>query len=274
MHHPSGIWLWKGPWPKIIFFFFFSIFLSHKILFSLSYNTVLKYIFPFITCLHPFAGTYIRSTHCGYFTPLSKCWDKAETRDRVLLPAAHGFPHFCVWLWLYAQAPAQQKQPAQHCSVQRQLGAACSSMAKKWWFSTVILSQPKTSLDCKSSNLALLVMRAKLFADNNITWEGGTSSPCLPAGLGSAVRLLIFTLVAWSNQVLVETSSAMRTEHTCSVLPENTFRFSIKLWGLASRQGEGKGCSALMVSARGQLHVFLSETEKSRTWVKFRLILD
>lgn len=209
-HRPSGICLGEGPWSKSIFFF-------NPVKFCLVW--VIKQL---KVSIFPLLPVYLLSQEltkspleCGRSTPPSKRWAKAETRDRVLLPTARGFAYFCIWLWLEAQAPAQQNQPAQHYSVQRQLGPAGSRLAKKWRFSTVVLSQPKSSLDCKLSSSARLVMRAILFADNNIIPEGGTGSPCLPAGLSTAVRLLIFTLVAWSSWELVETSLAVGTDHTC-----------------------------------------------------------
>lgn len=215
---------------------------------------------------------------CGCSMMPSKRWAKAETRDRVLLPAARGFAWFCIWLWLEAQAPAQQNRPAQHSSVQRQLGTAGSRLAKKWLFSTVMRSQPKKkkSLDCKLSSSAPLLMRAVLFVDNNITPEGDTTSRCLPAGLGTAVRLLIFTPVAWSNGELVETSSTTRADHPCPRAGRKCLPVLRELVGHGCRRGEGKARSASRGLSKGTTANTSSSQQQSKggTRVKFGLILD
>lgn len=195
---------------------------------------------------------------------------KAETRDHVLLPSVHGFAYVCVWLRLQPSKP-----PAQHYPVQRQLGAAGSRLDEKWQFSTASPSQPKTALDCESSCSAPLVMRAKLFADNNIPQEGGISRLCFPAGLGTAVWLFIFSSW-WYKEI--ENSDRLSSGDCSHLSPSRQKTPPISpLWlGHGSRQGEGRAGSASHGLSKEIASNAVSSQKCSNggTLVKFRFLMD
>lgn len=204
--------------------------------------------FPFITCLLTFSDTYKKSTWLrmlrATINVLGQGWDQSPC------PAAS-----CWWLclllnltlaWNSGSGPAKPTSSALFSPK----AAGSSRQAKKWRFSAVLLSQAKTSLDCKLSSSAAPVMRAVLFADNSITPEGGTGSPCLPAGLGAAGRMLN----PWHEATENSRRQARLWGLTIPVpmQAENTLHFSISLWGTAAGTMKEKHTQPLVVSAGGQ----------------------
>lgn len=123
-----------------------------------------------------------------------------------------------------------------------------SRLAKQLWFSTVILSQPKPALNGKSSWSAPVGKRAKLFADNNITQEGGISSPCLPSGLDSKDTHL------HPGDIVIENLWRQAWLWGLTILApcmQKITSISLLVCGDGCRQGEGKAHSTCCCLSMG-----------------------